>query len=849
MRPAPVPFSLLPELHPDDRRRALREALLVALAALTLVLATGLGLWLAASAAIRGNYHEHLIGLAQAAAAHIDPQLHDSLRDPAQRDSAEYERAAAPLRRMRKAVPEVRFLYTAVADGEHVRFVLDADEPGDHDGDGLDDRVGVWEAMEDKHPSDCPVFGTAGKPGVPTTNSGPFTDRWGTSLTGWAPLLDETGRQFGAVGIDVDASVYLGRLASARNWMLFGLLPAGLLVAGLAMGVFRIRMRGLQDARSAADAARVLAEEQERLRSVVEATAVGTWETDMETDRIHVDEQWAAMIGRTPAQLGVFTGAAFLTLVHPQDRHSARDAIVESLHTDGSLLECDLRLEHADHHWVWVRVRGKVIERAPDGRALRMVGTHVDISARKAMELELADAARRDRLTGLANRATFLEELRASVERVRSGRQACLAVLFLDFDRFKVVNDSMGHEAGDELLRQIAARLRDSLHQIEGRMGRAGKGIIARFGGDEFLILLDGLPHPALAQQVAEELLVALAASYEIHGRQVVSRASIGIATSEQHMTGADQIMRNADMAMYEAKRNGGHRAVVFDQAMYQGFTRRLAIEEGLRERLGGREFSLVYQPIVDLETGRTVSVEALTRWQHPQLGEVSPAEFVPVAEETGLVVTLGAWVLREACGMLAHWRRIDPENAPDTVSINTSRAELGLGERFLSQVRTALEESGLPPACLQVEVTEREVMRDPATSLRLVRALRGLGVSLAMDDFGTGTSSLACLRDYPFDVIKVDRSFMQDMGSQSDVLPLIHATLVLAENLGKRSVAEGVESAAQVAILQSMGCHYGQGYYFSKPMPREQLTQWVLSGAGRRLSSAPDYATAGSLA
>jgi diguanylate cyclase (GGDEF)-like protein/PAS domain S-box-containing protein len=820
-----------------ERRQALREALVVALAALLLVVATGLGLWLAGSAAIRGNYRQHLVGLAQAAAVQVDPGLHDSLREPSQRDGADYLRAVAPLRRLRAAVPEVRFIYTVVPDGNRVRFVLDADEPGDHDGDGRDDRAAIGEVFEGKDPADCPVFGVAGGPGVAVASGEPATDKWGTFMTGWAPLRDANGRQFGVLGVDVDARIYTGRLASARRWMLFGLLPAGLLVAGLAVGFFRIRLRGLEAARRAIEAGQVLAMEQERLRSIVEGTAVGTWEARLDADHIHVDERWAGMIGRTPAQLGRLDTATFLSLVHPDDRAPTRAAIIECLRVDGRLLEYDLRMRHAEGHWVWIRVRGKVIERAPGGRALRMVGTHVDISARKAMELELADAARRDRLTGLANRAVFLEELRASVERVRSGRQACLAVLFLDFDRFKVVNDSLGHEAGDELLRQITVRLRDALQAAASRMGRPDAGIVARFGGDEFLVLLDSLPQAAAAREVAEQLLAALTPAYDIDGRQVFSTASVGIATSDPPLAGADELMRNADMAMYEAKRAGGARAVVFDQAMYLRLTRRLAIEDGLRNRLGNAEFSLAYQPIVDLDTGRTVSVEALARWRHPTLGEVTPSEFVPLAEESGLVVALGAWVLREACAMLAQWRRDDPDGAADTVSINTSRAELALGERFLAQVRAALAESGLPAHCLQIEVTEREVMRDPATSLRLVQQLRGLGVSLAMDDFGTGTSSLACLRDYPFDVIKIDRSFMQDLVAQSDVLPVIHATVVLAENLGRRSIAEGVESAAQVAILQSMGCHYAQGYYFSEPLPSGQLAAWVLKGAARRPS------------
>jgi len=263
---------------------------------------------------------------------------------------------------------------------------------------------------------------------------------------------------------------------------------------------------------------------------------------------------------------------------------------------------------------------------------------------------------------------------------------------------------------------------------------------------------------------------------------------------------------------------------VVFNEAMHTRLTRHVTIESGLRKALGTAQLSLVYQPIVELETGAMVSAEALLRWNHPLLGPVSPAEFIPVAEDCGLIVALGQWVLQEACHALVQWRRQDPDGAPKSVSVNISRAELALGQRLLARVRDTLQLTGLPAHCLQLEVTEREVMRDPAASLELMRELQAIGVNMAMDDFGTGTSSLACLREYPFDTIKIDRSFVSDLAASPDVLAVIHATITLVENLGKAGVAEGVENESQVAILQSLGCRYAQGYYFSRPVPAEQL-------------------------
>jgi hypothetical protein len=264
---------------------------------------------------------------------------------------------------------------------------------------------------------------------------------------------------------------------------------------------------------------------------------------------------------------------------------------------------------------------------------------------------------------------------------------------------------------------------------------------------------------------------------------------------------------------------------VLFDEAMHVRLTRRIAIEEGLRRALGTEQLSLVYQPVISLETGRTVAVEALLRWNHPEMGAISPTEFIPVAEESGLIVSIGEWVLQEACRMLANWRASNAESAPLVVSVNVSRAELALGDRLLARVSDVLAATGLPASCLQLEVTEREVMRDPDASQQLMVALRALGVRLAMDDFGTGTSSLACLRDYPFDVIKIDRSFLRDISTRPDVMALVHATLLLIENLGRETVAEGVENAEQVAALQSLGCRYAQGYYFARPQASINLS------------------------
>ncbi len=453
-----------------------------------------------------------------------------------------------------------------------------------------------------------------------------------------------------------------------------------------------------------------------------------------------------------------------------------------------------------------------------------------------ALESQLSLEARSDRLTGLANRALFMERLERAVKRVRNGEQPHFAVLFLDFDRFKLINDTLGHEAGDEVLRQIADRLLKTLRAADARSPDDAANVVSRFGGDEFLILINDLKDARDALSIAERLLTALTLPYDVQGNEVHSSASIGIITSVQCQAGAEEVVRNADVAMYEAKRAGRACSVVFDETMHTRLTRHVSIENSLRRALGTPELYLVYQPIVDLNSGQVVSAEALIRWNHPVLGAISPAEFIPIAEETGLIVAIGQWVQNEACAAMAAWRLTDPEHAPRSISVNVSRAELGLGQRLLAQVRQVLERHGLPAGCLQLEITEREIMRHPEAARALMVELRDLGVKLAMDDFGTGTSSLGFLRHYPFDTIKIDRSFIQDIGSNPDVLAVIHATLNLVENLGMASVAEGVEEAVQVAILQSLGCQYGQGFYFSRPVSRDALPGYVrdaVIGAG----------------
>ncbi len=559
-----------------------------------------------------------------------------------------------------------------------------------------------------------------------------------------------------------------------------------------------------------------LTESEAKYRSLFELAPVGIALNDLQSGRfLHLNEAMAAPTGYSRAELLRLTYWDITSDRFANDEKRQLETLAQT-NRYGPYEKEYVRKDGSSYP---VMLSGiKVADEA--GRP--MIWSIVqDISARKAMELQLTDAARRDKLTGLANRALFMERLERAIARVRDGTQSFYAVLFLDFDRFKLVNDTLGHEAGDNLLRQIAERLAGSLRASDALTGEECGNIVSRFGGDEFLVLLNDLGAPAEATRIAERLLNALSSAYDIQGREVHSSASIGIVTSEHCSTSAEDVIRDADLAMYEAKRAGRACSVVFHEGMQARLTRHVAIETSLRRAIGSNELYLVYQPIVELSTGRIVSAEALLRWQHPVLGTVAPAEFIPIAEESGLIVALGQWVQKEACETMAAWRSQDLRTAPKTLSVNVSRVELTLGTRFLDQIRNVLTRTGLPPECLQLEVTEREVMRNPENCRTLMRQLQQVGVQIAMDDFGTGTSSLGVLRDYPFNTIKIDQCFVRDLNSgNADVIALVHATVNLIENLGMASLAEGVEDLRQIAILQSLGCRYGQGYFFGRPVP-----------------------------
>lgn len=432
----------------------------------------------------------------------------------------------------------------------------------------------------------------------------------------------------------------------------------------------------------------------------------------------------------------------------------------------------------------------------------------------------LAHTALHDELTGLPNRYLCSERLARAVDAARRGGPG-YAVFFLDFDRFKLVNDSLGHDAGDRLLREVAGRLTSCLAGAEFSAA-SSSSLAARMGGDEFVILAEGVETAEAASGLAEYLTRRLAEPYAVEGLNLSATASIGITTSALGYTSSEGPLRDADTAMYHAKAAGKARYVLFDRRMHESAKERLRLEQDLRGAVDRGEFVLHYQPVVCLSTGNLHGFEALVRWNRPGEGLVGPDRFIPCAEEMGAIIPLGSWVLREACAKLAAVERTSGA-AAGSISVNVSAKQLA-SPRLIEQVDAALRESGIEPGRLILEITESAVIGDPDAAAELLRRLKQIGVRLHMDDFGTGYSSLSYLHRLPLDGLKMDRSFMRGIGERREYAAVVQAIITLAHNLGMTVIAEGVETPEQVALLQSMECGFAQGYYFGRPAPEPAL-------------------------
>ncbi len=508
-------------------------------------------------------------------------------------------------------------------------------------------------------------------------------------------------------------------------------------------------------------------------------------------------------------------GTDYVDLLDEGDQQYVRGALRDLARSPSAEATLEYRVRHADGSFRYVESIASNL--LTDRNVRGLVLNSRDVTERKALQDELTHQAFHDSLTGLFNRAVFRDRVDHALERAK--RSALnIAVLLLDLDGFKTVNDSLGHDAGDELLVAVGQRLEEA--------GRASD-TVARIGGDEFAILLEDQADELSARSMADRLLHELTTPFEVRGREVFVRASIGIALAASGAR-TDELIRNADTAMYAAKRAGKARAELFEPQMYERAVARFEVQADLERALARGEFELHYQPIIDLASGTTHGVEALVRWNHPTRGFLPPMEFIPIAEETGLIVPLGTWVLGEACRTTAAWRRSDPSLAALWVSVNLSTRQL-LEPDLVERVLQMLSESGLTPSGLMLEITEGSLMQDMDETVAKLRGLKELGVRLAIDDFGTGSSSLAYLRQFPIDVLKIDKAFVDEVaGSDRQSPPLVHAIIDMAQRLGVDTIAEGIEGPDQLRVLQLAGCPSGQGYLFARPLPEAAVLPFL---------------------
>jgi diguanylate cyclase (GGDEF)-like protein/PAS domain S-box-containing protein len=557
---------------------------------------------------------------------------------------------------------------------------------------------------------------------------------------------------------------------------------------------------------------RMLQESEERYRVATSGANDGIWDWNLKTNQVYYSNRWLEMIGVTDPAAFDDTPQAWVKRIHPDDAEAFAAAFTAHLAGETEHFEAEYRIVCKDQRYRWMLCRGLVLRDA-EGNPTRLAGSQTDITSKKAISQRLAWDASHDPLTRLANRALFMRRLDRSLRTMKADPTRDFAVLFLDLDRFKVINDSLGHSAGDDLLVAIARRLEVVLRPND---------TFSRLGGDEFTILLDDVKGIENAVAIAHRLQQELLRPFTICNQEVFVTASIGLTYSGSGYERADDIMRDADAAMYNAKEQGKDRLVMFDPQVHQKAMATLMLHSDLRRAIENEEFVLFYQPIFSLHDEGVYGYEALIRWQHPERGLVSPEEFIQYAESTGLIIPISDWALREACRQVTAWNKISSKRL--TVSVNVSPIHFTTG-KLIDRIGEILAETGAEPEFLRLEITESKMLKYDAQLLHQIEQLQKMRVRLQIDDFGTGYSCLAYLQRYPIEALKIDRVFIEDIDTTAEQKAIVRTISQLGEALGIAVIAEGVESAAQLNVLKNTKCQYAQGYFFSKPVEAAEIT------------------------
>jgi diguanylate cyclase (GGDEF)-like protein/PAS domain S-box-containing protein len=550
-----------------------------------------------------------------------------------------------------------------------------------------------------------------------------------------------------------------------------------------------------------------LKEKEQQYTLVAQAANDGLWDWNWQTQEIYFSQRWSAIIGYRSDELQT-TLNEWIDRIHLEDKERFNTELENHLSGKSPAFRSEYRIRHRDGSYRWVLSQGLAVSNA-QGRVLRIAGSQTDLTHHVALF---------DQLTGLPSRVLFLEQLKRSFSRAERQSNYQFAVMFLDCDRFKVINDSLGHAMGDLLLIEVAKRLEGSL--------RPGD-IVARLGGDEFAILLENLNGLQDAEYVASRLNQVLTQPFNLDGHVVYISGSIGIALRDVRSQCPDDLLRDADTAMYRAKAAGKSQYAVFESTMHEQAQRALRLETDLRNAILEEQFELFYQPIWSLKTNVITGFEALIRWNHPERGMVSPAEFIPTTEETGLIVPIGQWVIQEACRQLMVWDRKFPGIQPFTISVNLSAKQFSQPD-LVDRIQAVLERTGCPASRLKLEITETMIVENHAVAVQTLTQLQALGLQIQVDDFGTGYSSLSVLHSLPLNSLKIDLSFVRLLETDPENAEIVKVIITLAHNLGLEAIAEGVETQSQLRQLKTLGCDFAQGYLLAKPLPPAKIEHLI---------------------
>lgn len=554
---------------------------------------------------------------------------------------------------------------------------------------------------------------------------------------------------------------------------------------------------------------------QERFELVTRATSDAIWDWNLSTDELWWNEGFQNLFGYSGDEIGVDL-TSWTERLHPDDVERVTHDIHRHIESGKHNWTDEYRFRRSDGTYAFVIDRGYVVY-DHQNKPVRMLGSMMDVTDRKSLEEQLTHQALHDPLTKIANRILFRDRVEHALSKLIRNHVS-IAVLFLDLDNFKAINDSLGHAAGDKLLVAVAGRVQDCLRNSD---------TAARLGGDEFGVLIETVTHADEAVNIADRILEVFRQPFSIEGNEVYVGASIGIAAGSADTSGSEELLRNADLAMYLAKGRGKGKYVVFEPEMHEALMERIELEVDLRRGIEAKEFTIHYQPIFDLHSKAMLGMEALVRWNHPRIGMIPPMKFIPLAEETNLIVPLGEWILGEACRQMQEWRDQHDGALDVSVTVNISIRQF-MQKELVEIVSKALKKSGLPPRSLILEITESFMLQDTEATILKLHDLKKLGIRLAIDDFGTGYSSLSYLQRFPIDILKIDKSFVDKLGQGSEGNAVARAIIMMGDSLNLRTIAEGIEHPEQIVALQSLGCEAGQGFHFAKPLTKEDMDAYL---------------------